>query len=105
LTKLIRINWKAELFTYERNEAAIHDAEKLDGKLFLLTSLKSAAFDAKTLVTRYKALADIERGFRTLKSELLIAPMHHRLERRLRAHALICFLSSIYSRIACCDRD
>jgi transposase len=47
----------------------------LDGKLFLLTSLKSAAFDAKTIVTRYKALADIERGFRTLKSELLIAPM------------------------------
>jgi hypothetical protein len=99
LTKLIRINWKAELFTYERNETAIRDAEQLDGKLFLLTSLKPAAFDTKTIVTRYKALADIERGFRTLKSELLIAPMHHRLERRLRAHALICFLALLTHRV------
>ena len=28
---------------------------------------------------RYKSLADIERGFRVLKSELEIGPMYHRL--------------------------
>jgi transposase len=29
------------------------------------------------VVTRYKSLADIERGFRVLKSEIEIGPIHH----------------------------
>jgi hypothetical protein len=37
------------------------------------------------VVSRYKALADIERGFRVLKSEIEIAPVHHRLPQRIRA--------------------
>ncbi len=47
----------------------------------------------------YKSLADIERGFRTLKSDLMIAPVHHRLEKRIRAHALICFLALLVHRV------
>lgn len=43
------------------------------------------------IVARYMALADIERGFRVLKSEIEIAPVFHRLPDRTRAHALICF--------------
>jgi transposase len=39
------------------------------------------------LVNRYKALADIERGFRVLKSEIEIGPVYHRLPERIRAHA------------------
>jgi transposase len=31
------------------------------------------------IVSRYQALADIERGFPTLKSEFGIAPVFHRL--------------------------
>jgi hypothetical protein len=45
---------------------------------------------AADAVARYKALADIERGFRVLKSDIEIAPVHHRLPDRIRAHALIC---------------
>ena len=32
---------------------------------------------------RYKSLADIERGFRVLKSEIEIAPVYHRLPERI----------------------
>lgn len=99
LSRLYRVDWKAEVFSYETNDQALSDAECFDGKLILLTSLKADAFDAQAIVARYKSLADIERGFRTLKSELMIAPMHHRLERRIRAHALICFLALLIHRV------
>lgn len=43
--------------------------------------------------------ADIERGFRVLKSEIENAPVFHRLPDRIRAHALICFLALALYRV------
>jgi transposase len=51
------------------------------------------------VVARYKSLADIERGFRVLKSETEIGPIHHRLPDRIRAHATICFNALILHRV------
>ena len=51
------------------------------------------------VVQRYKSLADIERGFHVLKSEIEIAPMFHRLPDRIRAHALICFIALVLHRV------
>ena len=50
-------------------------------------------------MARYKSLADIERGFRVLESDIEIAPVHHRLPDRIRAHALICFLALVLCRV------
>ena len=47
----------------------------------------------------YKSLADIERGFKVLKSELEIGPVYHRLPERIRAHASICFMALILHRV------
>jgi len=99
LTKYFTIDWNSEHFTFEQNEAAISASEALDGKLVLLTSLSESESSAAQTVLRYKALADIERGFRVLKSDIEIAPMHHRIELRIRAHALICFLALVLHRI------
>jgi hypothetical protein len=44
----------------------------MDGKLMLVTNVSDMS--AAEVVKRYKALADIERGFRVLKSEIEIAP-------------------------------
>ena len=51
------------------------------------------------MVLRYRSLADIERGFHLLKSEIEIAPMFHRLPDRIRAHALICFIALVLHRV------
>jgi len=51
------------------------------------------------VVSRYKSLADIERGFRVLKSEIEIGPTYHRLPERIRAHATICFMALILCRV------
>lgn len=99
LTKYFTIDWNAAEFTFEQNEAAIVASEALDGKLVLLTSLSESESSSAQTVLRYKALADIERGFRVLKSDIEIAPMHHRIELRIRAHALICFLALVLHRL------
>ena len=40
-----------------------------------------------------------ERGFRVLKSEIEIGPVHHRLPDRIRAHASLCFIALIIHRV------
>ena len=65
----------------------------MDGKLVLVTNVQD--LKPAEVVSRYKALADIERGFRVLKSEIDIAPVHHRLSQRIRAHAMLCFVALI----------
>lgn len=97
LSKIIRVDLKAELFSYETDETARRLAELIDGKLLLVTNTKDLA--PADVVTRYKALADIERGFKVLKSEIEIGPVYHRLPERIRAHASICFMALILHRI------
>ena len=97
LTRFLRADYQAERFSYSVNEEAITRAELFDGKLVLVTNV--ADLGADEIVMRYKNLADIERGFRVLKSDLEIAPVFHRLPERIRAHALICFLALVLYRV------
>jgi transposase len=49
---------------------------------------------APDAVRSYKALTQVERAFRSLKTvDLKIRPIHHRLESRVRAHIFLCMLS------------
>jgi transposase len=97
LTRIIQVDLKSEQFTYSLNEAALQQAQLMDGKLLLLTNTKDLT--TAEVVQRYKSLADIERGFRVLKSEIEIGPVHHRLPDRIRAHATICFIALILYRV------
>lgn len=97
LTRFIQADYHADRFSYSLDEEAIERAERCDGKLVLLTSIED--FTSDEIVARYKNLADIERGFRVLKSDLEIAPVYHRLPDRIRAHALICFLALVLYRV------
>jgi transposase len=97
LTRYIKADYQADRFSYDLNDTAISDAERFDGKLVLLTNVTD--FSAEQIVSRYKSLADIERGFRVLKSDLEMAPVFHRLPDRIRAHALICFLALVLYRV------
>jgi hypothetical protein len=97
LSKIIRVDLKAELFSYDIDEAARALAGLMDGKLLLVTNAKDLS--PVEVVARYKALADIERGFKVLKSEIEIGPVYHRLPERIRAHASICFMALILHRV------
>lgn len=97
LAKIIKVDLKGDLFSYAVDEAALAQAELMDGKLLLATNVDDLT--PSEVVQRYKALADIERGFRVLKSEIEIAPVYHRLPERIRAHAIICFMALIIYRV------
>ncbi len=97
LTRFLKADLQADRFSWSADEDAIARAELFDGKLALLTNAPDLT-PAQT-VARYKSLADIERGFRVLKSDIEIAPVHHRLPNRIRAHALICFLALVLYRV------
>ena len=97
LTRIVRVDLKSELFTYAFDERALAHARLMDGKLLLVTNTQDLTPDE--IVKRYKSLADIERGFRVLKSEFEIGPIYHRLPARIRAHAAICFMALILYRV------
>ena len=97
LGKIVKVDMKAELFSYAIDEAALKLAELMDGKLLVVTNVQDMAADK--VIERYKSLADIERGFKVLKSELEIGPVYHRLPERIRAHASICFMALILHRV------
>ena len=97
LAHIIKVDLTAQAFTYDIDERALNRARMMDGKLILVSNMPDHT--ATDIVARYKALADIERGFRVLKSEIEIAPVFHRLPTRIRANALICFLALVLYRV------
>ncbi len=99
LARIIKVDLKSDLFAYQIDESALAQAQLMDGKLMLVTNVKDMA--PLEVIRRYKSLADIERGFKVLKSEIEIeiAPVFHRLPERIKAHASICFLALILYRV------
>lgn len=96
MAHVIKLDLKAELFSYTIDEEKKRYLELLDGKLLLVTNTTAPAFD---VVQRYKSLADIEQGFKVLKSDIEIGPVYHRLPQRIRSHALVCFMALILYRV------
>jgi len=80
-----------ESFRFRLDKTKLQQAEQRDGHYLLRSNL--TAEDPAVLWTRYVQLTQIEAAFRTLKSELGIRPIYHRLEHRIDAHILIAFLA------------
>jgi len=50
--------------------------------------------DANETVRSYKLLSQVERAFRSFKTvDLMVRPIRHRLEDRVRAHIFLCMLA------------
>ncbi len=96
LGHLIKIDLQAEAFSFTIDEDKQRYLELLDGKLLLVTNTDAPAAE---VVQRYKSLADIERGVRVLKSDIEVGPVYHRLPKRIRVHALVCFMALILYRV------
>ena len=79
------------------DRAKIREEEKLDGKYLLRTS--DDTLSAEDVALGYKQLLLVEDAFRTLKSRLELRPVYHRLEDRIRAHVLLCWLALLLIRI------
>lgn len=99
LTRLIRIHLDDPEFGWDWELEELKRELMLDGKLVIVSNVPRSEMSGAELIGRYKDLADIERGFRVLKSQIEIAPVHHRLPDRIRAHTMICFLALVIQRV------
>ena len=81
-------------FAFRRKHDSIAAEAALDGIYIIRTSVPAAQMDAPDCVRNYKALANVERAFRSFKTvDLKVRPIHHRLADRVRAHIFLCMLA------------
>jgi hypothetical protein len=81
--------------TVQRREDQIRAEARLDGIYVTRTPVPATDLDAAGTVTAYKNLSRVERDFRHIKSDDLdLRPVFHRLEKRVKAHVLICMLAA-----------
>lgn len=81
-------------FAYSRKEESIRREEQLDGIYVIRTSEPKQTLSAADTVRGYKQLTQLERGFRCLKGlDLMVRPIYHRVDPRVRAHLLLCLLA------------
>jgi Transposase DDE domain len=81
-------------FSFAQKEDAIEQEEQLDGIYVIRTSEAKEDLSAAACVRTYKSLSLVERSFRCLKGiDLLVRPIRHRVEPRVRAHLLLCMLA------------
>jgi transposase len=75
---------------WQRREERQAWREAREGAYLLRTNLTGES--AAELWNKYIQLTEAEAAFRALKSALLIRPLFHQLERRVKAHILVAFL-------------
>jgi hypothetical protein len=80
------------------DRAAVKAEQRLDGKYLLRSS--DPTLSGEDIAVGYKQLLEVERGWRDMKSILDLRPVHHRLEDRIRAHVLLCWLALLLIRVA-----
>lgn len=81
-------------FRYARRAQDIEREAQLDGIYVIRTSEPESRLSAEDTVRSYKNLAQMERAFRCLKGiDLLVRPIRHRDEQRVKAHLFLCMLA------------
>jgi hypothetical protein len=81
-------------FTFVRKQQAIESEAALDGLYIIRTSVGVESMDAAECVRNYKALANVEHAFRSIKTtDLKGRPIYHRVADRVRAPILLCMLA------------
>lgn len=69
----------------------------LDGKYLLRAT--DPHLSTEDIALGYKQLYEVERGWRSMKTELDLRPVYHRLEQRIRAHVILCWLALLLVRV------
>jgi hypothetical protein len=79
------------------DKATVTAETNLDGKDLLRSS--DPRLSAEDIALGYKQLLEVERGWRDMKQVIDLRPVYHRLEERIRAHVILCWLALLLVRI------
>jgi transposase len=78
--------------------AKVKAEANLDGKYLIATS--DPDLTPEDIALGYKNLLEAEAAFRTMKTTLDLRPVYHRLDERITAHVLLCWLALLLIRVA-----
>jgi transposase len=78
--------------------AKVKREANLDGKYLIATS--DPDLTPEDVALGYKNLLEAEDAFRTMKTTLHLRPVYHRLDERITAHVLLCWLALLLIRVA-----
>jgi transposase len=93
VAKHFRLTIEDGSFAWSRDAVSIDRETQLDGIYVIRTSEPEKRLSAEDSVRNYKRLTNVEQAFRSLKSQLEVRPIRHRIDGRVRAHILICLLA------------
>jgi transposase len=94
VAKHYRLEIADGVFRWEQRQNSITREQELDGLYVIRTSEPAEQLSAADSVRSYKRLAAVEKAFRSLKGlDVLVRPIHHRVEPRVRAHLFLCTLA------------
>ena len=94
VAKLFALAIEDDSFQFHRLTESITAEAALDGIYIIRTSVPNHQMDSAEAVRSYKALTEVERAFRSMKTiDLHVRPIHHRLETRVKAHIYLCMLA------------
>lgn len=80
-------------FRFERDPQRIEDEARLDGIYVIRATVPQEEMTPAAAVAAYKSLSQVERAFRSEKTDLDVRPLHHHTEPRVRAHVFLCMLA------------
>ena len=89
--KFLKLGNKECSITFNIDEKKIQDDAKLDGIKGFFTN--DFTLPSNQVIQHYQNQYDVEKAFKISKTDLKIRPIFHRLERRIKAHILISFIS------------
>jgi transposase len=80
------------------DKSKVKTEANLDGKYLIATS--DPDLTPEDIALGYKNLLEAEDAFRTMKTTLDLRPVYHRLDERITAHVLLCWLALLLIRVA-----
>ena len=93
MAKHFKLEIAQNQFNFEVDEEKVSTEAALDGIYVIRTSLADT-LSAADAVRHYKALGQVERAFRSIKTmDLEVRPIHHHQEVRVRTHLFLCMLA------------
>lgn len=80
--------------TWSLDHEKIKREEELDGCYVIRTDVEDSRMNTTAVVESYKALGNVERAFRNIKTvQLEMRPVYHKTDERIRAHVFLCTLA------------
>lgn len=96
MSKHIKLEIDDNSLRFTVDEKSVEEEAALDGIYIIRTSVSEEKMKGEEAVLSYKNLTNVERAFRSLKSiDLLVRPIRHRTENRVRSH-IFCSMLAYY---------